>query len=94
MDEPFDVGADTGTPMEDKDYQVPFRFTGQLNKLTLTIDRPKLTPADEKWLMKAQRNNKVSEYMVMRLYWLKDTPPSILPPGGGSWNPPGVVRIN
>ncbi len=31
-------------------------------------------------------------YMVMRLYWPKTTPPSILPPGSGTWNPPGVVR--
>ena len=60
-DENFDVGADTGTPVNDADYQVPFRFTGKLNKLTLTIDRPKLTPEDEKRLMAAQRNNKTSE---------------------------------
>ena len=45
-DENFDIGADTGTPVDDQDYQVPFRFTGKLDKLTLTIDRPKLTPAD------------------------------------------------
>jgi hypothetical protein len=31
-------------------------------------------------------------YLVMRLYWPKDTPPSILPPGEGTWNPPGVVQ--
>ena len=43
-DENFDVGSDTGTPVDDKDYQVPFKFTGKLNKLTLKIDRPKLTP--------------------------------------------------
>ena len=30
-------------------------------------------------------------YLVMRLYWPKDTPPSILPPGEGSWMPAGVV---
>jgi len=24
-------------------------------------------------------------YIVMRLYWPKDTPPSILPPGEGTW---------
>ncbi len=60
-DENFDVGADTGTPVDDHDYQVPFRFTGKLNKLTLTIDRPKLTPEDEKKLMDAQRNNHMSE---------------------------------
>jgi hypothetical protein len=27
-DENFDVGADTGTPVDDRDYQVPFHFTG------------------------------------------------------------------
>ncbi len=30
-------------------------------------------------------------YLVMRLYWPKETPPSILPPGKGTWQPPGVV---
>src|SRR5262249_36152509 len=49
-DENFDIGADTGTP-KSNDYQVPFRFTGKLNKLTLTIDRPKLTSEDERQLM-------------------------------------------
>jgi len=62
FDETFDVGADTGTPVEDKDYQAPFEFTGTLTKLTLSIDRPKLTPADEKRLMEeGQRNNRASE---------------------------------
>ena len=28
----------------------------------------------------------------MRLYWPKETPPSILPPGEGSWQPPGIKR--
>jgi hypothetical protein len=32
-------------------------------------------------------------YLVMRLYWPKDTPPSILPAGAGTWNPPGVKRV-
>jgi hypothetical protein len=48
-DENFDIGADTGTPVDDADYQVPFKFTGKLDKLTLTIDRPQLTPADIQW---------------------------------------------
>jgi len=61
-DESFDIGADTGTPADDKDYQVPFKFTGKLAKLTVKIDGPKLTPADEKLLMeKSQRNNRASE---------------------------------
>jgi hypothetical protein len=33
-------------------------------------------------------------YLVMRLYWPKDTPPSILPPGEGTWQPPPVVKVN
>ena len=32
-------------------------------------------------------------YLVMRLYWPKDTPPSILPPGEGTWQPPGIVQV-
>jgi arylsulfatase len=45
-DENLDVGSDTGTPVDDKDYQVPFAFTGKIGKVTLTIDRPQLSPAD------------------------------------------------
>lgn len=60
-DENFDIGADTGTPVTD-DYQVPFQFTGKLNKLTLTIDKPQLTPEDIKKLMtEGQRDNHMSE---------------------------------
>jgi len=33
-------------------------------------------------------------YLVMRLYWPKMEPPSILPPGEGTWNPPAVVQAN
>jgi arylsulfatase A-like enzyme len=59
-DENFDIGADTGTPVAN-DYQVPFKFTGKLNKLTLKIDRPQLTPADIEKLKEATRNNRASE---------------------------------
>ncbi len=61
-DESFDVGADTGTPVNDQDYQIPFRFTGNLTKLTLVLDRPQLTPADAKRLLQqSQRSNQASE---------------------------------
>ncbi|MBP1684117.1 MAG: arylsulfatase [Deltaproteobacteria bacterium] len=60
-DEALDIGSDTGTPVNDADYQVPFAFTGKINKITLSIDRPKLSPDDIKKLEAAQRNNKVSE---------------------------------
>jgi hypothetical protein len=29
-------------------------------------------------------------YMVMRLYWPKEKPPSILPAGSGTWQPPAI----
>jgi hypothetical protein len=31
-------------------------------------------------------------YLVMRLYWPKETPPSILPAGEGTWQPPALVQ--
>ena len=30
-------------------------------------------------------------FLVMRLYWPKETPPSVLPPGEGTWKPPAIV---
>ena len=60
-DENFDIGSDTETPVDDQDYQVPFTFNGKLNKLTLNIDRPQLTPADIEKLKTAERNNRASE---------------------------------
>ncbi|MGD8875816.1 MAG: DUF1214 domain-containing protein, partial [Gammaproteobacteria bacterium] len=33
-------------------------------------------------------------YLVMRLYWPKTEPPSILPVGSGSWQPPSIVQAN
>jgi len=30
-------------------------------------------------------------YLVMRLYWPKTEPPSILPPGEGTWQPPALL---
>jgi hypothetical protein len=32
-------------------------------------------------------------YLVMRLYWPKTDPPSILPAGEGTWKPPGIVQV-
>jgi arylsulfatase len=49
-DETFDIGSDTGTPVDDRDYQVPFKFTGKIDKLTIAVAPPALTPADVKKL--------------------------------------------
>ena len=56
--------------------------------LTLYIQKDSPGKAKEaNWLPAPQD----TIYLVMRLYWPKDTPPSILPPGEGSWKPPGIV---
>jgi len=44
-DETFDVGVDTRTPIDDNDYQTPFRFTGTLAKLTVELPPMKGTLA-------------------------------------------------
>jgi arylsulfatase len=43
IDETFDIGLDTRTPVDDKDYQVPFRFTGKLNRVTFKLGPVRLT---------------------------------------------------
>jgi arylsulfatase len=43
VEETFDVGVDTRTGVEDKDYQAPFRFTGKLDKLTVRLGPVQLT---------------------------------------------------
>jgi arylsulfatase A-like enzyme len=48
IDESFDVGVDTRTSVDDKDYQPPFRFTGKINKLTIKLEPPNRTAAEEK----------------------------------------------
>ena len=46
IDETFDVGADTRTPVDDKDYQVPFRFSGKIGKVSIKLGPDQLLPAD------------------------------------------------
>jgi arylsulfatase A-like enzyme len=53
IDETFDVGVDTRTPVDDKDYQVPFRFTGKLTKLTIRLGPEQLAAEDKKAMQEA-----------------------------------------
>jgi hypothetical protein len=48
IDETFDVGVDMRTPVDDKAYQVPFRFTGKIAKLTVKLGPEQLTAQDRK----------------------------------------------
>lgn len=47
-DETFDVGLDTRTPVSDTDYQVPFRFDGKIERLTVKLGPTKLTELEQK----------------------------------------------
>ena len=60
IDETFDIGSDTRTAVDDS-YELPFRFTGTIDKLTFKLGPEQMTPADEKKLVEAQRNNKARE---------------------------------
>jgi arylsulfatase A-like enzyme len=48
LDETFDIGMDTRTPVDDNDYQVPFHFTGQIAKLTFNLKPEQLSEDDRK----------------------------------------------
>jgi hypothetical protein len=54
-DESFDVGSDTLTGVNDADYKPPFPLTAKLNKLTIKVDRPQLSPEDIKRLQTAMQ---------------------------------------
>ena len=61
-DETFDVGVDTGTPVDDRDYQVPFAFTGKLNRVIVKLQPSQLSAQDQRKLeLNGQRNNIVSQ---------------------------------
>jgi len=60
-DESFDIGSDTLTGVNDEDYKPPFKLTARLNKLTINVDRPQLSPEDIKRLQAAMREKAQSE---------------------------------
>ncbi len=60
-DESMDIGSDTGTGVNDADYQVPFAFTGKINKISLDIDRPQLSPEDIAKLKAAEAKKKADD---------------------------------
>ena len=50
-DETFDVGLDTGTSVDESDYQAPFPFTGKLEKVTFDLGDTSMTPEAIKAMM-------------------------------------------
>ena len=45
IDESFDIGSDTRTGVDDS-YQLPFTFTGSINKLTFKLGPEQITAED------------------------------------------------
>jgi arylsulfatase len=61
-DEDFTIAFDTGTPVDDQDYQIPFRFNGEIKSLALELGRLQLSAADkDKLKTRNFRNNPASE---------------------------------
>ncbi len=46
IDETLDIGVDTRSGVDDS-YQLPFRFTGTIDKLTYKLGPSQLAPADQ-----------------------------------------------
>jgi arylsulfatase A-like enzyme len=56
LDESFDVGQDTGTPViDDYEAKMPFKFTGRLNKVVIHLGELKLTPEQHGELERLRR---------------------------------------
>jgi arylsulfatase A-like enzyme len=52
----FCVGIDTATSVDEKDYQVPFAFTGKLNKLTVKLGPKQVSPEEKAATEKKMRD--------------------------------------
>jgi arylsulfatase A-like enzyme len=46
--ETFDVGVDTRSSVNEQDYQVPFRFNGKIEKLTINLGKEQLTAEEQR----------------------------------------------
>jgi arylsulfatase A-like enzyme len=46
LDDTFNIGEAGAQPVDDSDYKTPFNFTGTINKVTIAVDPPVLSPAE------------------------------------------------
>jgi arylsulfatase len=56
LDQSFNIGRSTETPLDDRDYQAPFPFTGKINGIVISLEKPVLTEDDKKKLEAAYRS--------------------------------------
>jgi arylsulfatase len=55
LDETFDIGEDTGTPVaEDYADRMPFAFSGTLKRFLVVLEPQKLTEAERQRLLKEE----------------------------------------
>jgi hypothetical protein len=59
-DETLDIGEDTGTPVSE-DYQVPFKFSGDLKKVAIQLSDAVLSAQDQADIEKMRAENGLSE---------------------------------
>ena len=59
IDETFDVGEDTGTPVN-LDYDVPFKFTGQIEKVVINLGETKLSAVDQEKLQSMEQSARLA----------------------------------
>jgi arylsulfatase A-like enzyme len=59
LDEGLDVGEDTGTPVCE-DYDVPFKFTGKIEKVVVHLGQSKLNAAQQQEIRRMEREAKMA----------------------------------
>jgi hypothetical protein len=61
LDESFDVGQDTGSPVIDEyDDKMPFKFSGTLRKVDIDLGPNQLTPSSEASLSSARSTSHIT----------------------------------
>jgi arylsulfatase len=59
LDETFDVGEDTGTPVNE-DYDVPFKFTGKIEKVVVNLGEYKLGADDQQKIQSMEQKARLA----------------------------------
>jgi hypothetical protein len=52
-DETFDIGTDTRTGVNDKDYQPPLNFNGKIDKVTFSLGKIESTEVEQRMMREA-----------------------------------------
>jgi hypothetical protein len=58
LDDVFTITVAAGPPLVNGDYEMPFPFTGKINGVTISVEKPVLTEEDKKKLEAAYRVSK------------------------------------